>query len=410
MEAPPDWDALIDGFTNAPPGRSDAWRTTGSWALERLREHLGEHWPRRTFERHRALPADIAWSATHVVACANMIELALRLMLLSGCDGFADARRPLLRDAREESYQHVCLQLEVGGLGISAGHDVRFEPPVPESKKNADVEIAVQGGERIVVETQVQLAAERARATDDFSAATFPRIQEAARRHGAVCGGDLGRVLSEDEAAELLEAVEAYARLLAAGGVAPALNLHGARLQLRAQADELERSLGGPQHTGDLWPRMAGLLVKKAKQTVGADNVWVRVSALQGLWLLSTWARADMPTKLRTLSQNVRAALSPYPHVSGVVIGTSCDLARGKFNDETYEELHGGVAIRRAIRPARVRETMVIPTATDRDPVIASQPWRDLYAEESPWLDTALARFDLPSVDEIFSLADRGVA
>lgn len=302
------------------------------------------------------------------------------------------------------------LQLEVGALAISAGQHVRFEPPVPGSKKNADVEITMQGGERIMVETQVQLPNEQTRATDDFAAATPARIKEAARRHGAVCDGSLGQVLTEDETVEVLEAIDAYARLVAAGGVAPPLRRNGAQLQVRAQDDAPRRSLGGPPLTEDIWPMVARLLRKKAEQTLGAENVWLRVSALQGLWLLTRWATADMPTKLQTLSQNVRSALAAHPHVAGVVIGTSCDMAQGKFKDETYEELHGGVAIRRLVRPGRVREMMVIPTATDKDPATASQPWRTLYAKEPEWLEAALAHFELPSVEEIFSLRDRGEA
>jgi hypothetical protein len=70
----------------------------GVWAVERLAARLGSDWPERTWTKHGELPGGMALAIGHPVAYFELIELALWLELLDGCDGFADVCRPLKQE------------------------------------------------------------------------------------------------------------------------------------------------------------------------------------------------------------------------------------------------------------------------------------------------------------------------
>jgi hypothetical protein len=115
----PRWEFFRELFQDAPRGRSDAWRQVGLWAVDHLSERLGDGWPERAWRKNGRLPAGMAWAGSHTVAYAERVELALRLELLSDCEGFARVRDPLKQVPREDQIPHIRLQLEVGALAAA---------------------------------------------------------------------------------------------------------------------------------------------------------------------------------------------------------------------------------------------------------------------------------------------------
>jgi hypothetical protein len=201
-----------------------------------------------------------------------------------------------------------------------------------------------------------------------------------------------------------------HARLVKVGGVTPQLLLHGAQLQVSQRGSSADKGLRGPALTGDLWPRIADRLDQKARQTEGAQNVWLRIVALQGLWLFTQWASLPLADKLATMRQNILSQLSDHPHVDGVVISSASTWPQGTIVPDEYEDELGGFALRCAIPPMMARETLIVPLHMDTETRRHAHVWRDLYASESDWLDHALAKFDLPTVAEIFAPPDEGDA
>jgi hypothetical protein len=403
---PPTWSYFRERFEKAPSGRPPAWRQVGLWAVDRLSERLGEDWPEKTFKKLGRLPAGMALAGSHTVAYAELVELALRLELLCDREGFARIRDALKQDPREEQIPHFRLQLEVGALAASAGHGVRFERPIPNSSKASDITIDLEEGQSLFVEARVLLQDDRAVAINRFTDQAFHEIQAICGEYEVECSGDITEVLDDPKLAELLDAVETHARLVKVGGVTPRLFLHGAKLQVSRRESSDDKSLHGPALTGNLWPRIADRLVQKAQQTKGAQNVWLRICALQGLWLLTHWGALDLPHKLATMRRNILSGLSDHPHVDGVVISSASAWPQGTVTPDEYEDGVGGHALRCSLPPMMARETLIVPLHLTAETTGHARVWRDLYASEPEWLGWALAQFDLPSTAEIFASVD----
>jgi hypothetical protein len=345
----------------------------------------------------------MGYAISHTSAYFELVQLALWLELLSHLQGFADIRRTLRSDAREDVVPHVRLQLEVGALAVAAGHGVRFEPPVPDSARNSDISIELADEERFLVEARVLLPDRRTVTQNELSDRALTALQRLASRLDVDCAGDITRPLQDDELAELLERVSAHARLVHAGAHPPPLHIHGANLQITRRETTTDRSLRGPALTGDLWPRIADRLVKKAIQTRGAENVWLRFTALQGLWLFTHWGQLGLPEKLATMRTNIVHALSGHPHVDGVVLSSALAWPQGTIDPDEHADQSGGYALRVTVPPMMARETLVVPLRAQARPVAHARAWRDVYAAEPEWPDLALEQFGLPLVTDIFA-------
>ena len=400
---PPTWEFFRESFETASTDRSDAWREVGSWAVERLRGRLGADWPERTWRKHGALPSGMALAVGHPIAYYEFVELAVWLELLDDCEGFADVCRPLKQDPRPDVVPHTRLQLEVGALARASGHDVQFERPIPLSPKTSDVTINLSTGATLLVEARVILPDKRTVASNTFADQAFRGIQDICSRYDVNCSGNLGTPLDTDTLAQLLDTVETHARLVRAGGLAPRLLLHGAALQVGRRSDRQDKGLRGPALTGDLWPRIADRLTQKAEQTHGAQRVWLRICALQGLWLFTHWAALPLPEKLASMRHNIAAQLADHPHVDGVVISSAAAWPQGTFEPDEHHDTLGGYALRTAIPPLLARETLVIPLGRTPQNREDARFWRDLYASEPVWLDHALELLALPGVSAIFA-------
>jgi hypothetical protein len=241
---------------------------------------------------------------------------------------------------------------------------------------------------------------------NNFTDTAFRRVQQLCLKYGIDCAGDIEEILEEPQLDELLRSIEDHARLARIGATPPPLRLHGARLQVSRAGANPDRALRGPALRGDLWPRIAERLQKKARQTEGGRNVWLRLSALQGLWLFTSWGTMTLAEKLETMRENLHATLSEHPHVDGVVLSSALAWPQGNVTpDEHYDE-HGGHALRCAVPPILARETLIVALRSNAQPYEHARLWRDIYTREPDWAEHTLDRFGMPSVAEIFTPTD----
>jgi hypothetical protein len=384
-----EWQELMSGASWSP-----AWRQAGTFALTVLEEELGRGWPSLAWEKHdrQDLPPELAWSSAHAIAYAQLLELGLRLRLLEHHHGMAKVTRVLRSDPRPEQLTHIRLQLELAALAIRANADVTLEEIVTGASTPADVVIDLDG-QALAFETFAVLRDKQSQDTQRYTDEVFDRLMAIKLHHGVDISGQFGH-LDRPTTEAMLQTADTYARLVAAGGVAPPI--HGAEF-------ELEISKGGPAHLrgpasgGDLWSRLARRLEQKSEQAETAGANWLRVDVRDGLWQFTPWAQMDLADKAQKLGDAIRARLTHQTHLGGVVLSSGAVFAQGRFANEEIK-VDGVLALRRLLPQLRVRETIIVPLR--RSP--AANLLAALYGEEPGWLDWALADLDLPSTAEIF--------
>lgn len=386
---------LEERFTHGE--RPEAWRRAGLWALAEMRALLGEDWLGDT-AASGWFPAELGAAYSHTREYVRLLELALRLRQFAGARGIGRLRDGLKSDRRVERWLHTSLQLEVAALAASKGAAASFESR-DQSLYPADVRLATDDL-TIAVEAFAVLTSERWRAGVDASDAISDRVRAIEQRHGVTCAVDFaGEELDRDKRARFLDEIELGAVVVAAGQP-----LHVARAgRVNAVVTRSgEQRVIGPPIAENPWRRIAARVTQKREQTrVSKERVWLRVDLLGGIWQFSAWSQAPLGQKLSAFTTQLRHEFSgDIGQVAGVVASSGPLLAQGRFTDETVRALDGSSALRRVIKPARVRETLIVPFGPDSLP--AGHFFRDLYADEPDWLDGALAGHGLGATAAIF--------
>jgi hypothetical protein len=378
-------------------GRTAAWRNAGLWALDVVEDELDPKWAAAVASKlSDGDPRELTLSAFHIVAYVELLELALRLVLLRNVSGFAKARRALARDPRRDQLAHARVQLEVAGLALRTGSGLSLEP-TRQGHRPADVAFEAAGRE-IVVETRAVLTSDAWREQNRQTDLVFERIHAIERRHQVRCEGTLNELPTGQQADELLRALEERARLLAAGLIAPALRIPGITLEIVPASKRPAGELRGPEMVGDSWSRIAPRIVDKAAKAVESGATWLRLDALEGLFQVTGWAAMPLTEKLEALAELARPHLGG---LEGLVISSGALLAQGMFTDEDVVHPDESCALRRQLPGARVRETLIVPASSHHDSQRAT--WHDLYAKEPTWLEWALVRCGQRSPAEIFA-------
>jgi len=380
-----------------PNGRSDAWREVGRWALTVLEKRLGADWRGEVRRKSWTGGAtELALGEGHVVAYAQVLEWALRLELLDGCDGYAKARKAMANDPRPEQLAHSRVQLEVAALALKSGAKPALEPPSAHGRP-ADVAFDV-GGRRLVVETRVILTSDDWRARELETDQIFEAIHRIEARHGVRCEGQLTEFPDGDQVDELLSALETSARLIAAGLEPPPLMQRGASITVVPRTRPDPQALSGPKIRTNSWARIAPRIVEKAEAAVASGASWLRLDAHDGIWQFTEWSTTPLTEKVRVLADAVQPVLAG---LEGAVISCGALLAQGTFADEQVTAGHGLIGIRRNLPFVRVRETLIIPT--DNSGGSPAETWSHLYADEPAWLEWALDQAGLPSLEAILA-------
>jgi hypothetical protein len=392
----PSWD-LYRRMADSPlvtPAR----RHATLWALDQLERSMGHDWLQRYWRAAGHVPEEVNLGGPHVAALGGLLELGLRLRLLAGSPGLGGVQKEMRSDLRDDRRRHAALQLEVGGLAMRAGAAVALETRASRDLPPSDV--LMQWDEvGLRVETFAIILDKSSREGRAYWDRITQAIMWINAKFDVNVTGDLGGPLDDDDAAELLQLIEAAAQAVSETGQGRPVVFSQADLQVlpsRATAGELR----GGVETSRGWPRVQARLRQKAAQSARAGGGWLRADLMDGTWQFTPWARASLHQKVGELSKMVKQALAQVDGVSGIVMSSGACVAQGQFlglSTRTVDRSYGFV---RPLPGHRVRETMIIPvTAAGRS---ESDMWADLYNAEDSWPNWALGQEGLPSCLQIF--------
>jgi hypothetical protein len=335
-------------------------------------------------------------AAGHAVAYAEILELALRLRLLSNVNGHAKLWRTLRKDPRPERLLHCGLQLEVAGLALRSGTVPELEPP-PLQDRPADVALTIED-RRVLIETRELLPSAEWHRQNDWTDRTFEQIRQIEFSHAVRCEGEISAVLDEKETARLLSSIETQARLLAARIQPPPIRIAGVAVNVVPQSQQPADGLKGPQMGGNSWARLEAGIRDKVQVAIESGAAWLRLDDRDGLWQFTGWSTKSLAAKLLMLDGPVRPLLGK---LDGIVLSCGALLAQGAFEDEDVQLTPDLVALRRCLPLMRVRETLIL--VNNADAITATAAWKAYYASEPSWLDWALDQVGLPSTAAILA-------
>lgn len=392
----PSWDMyrrMADSLRVSP-----ARRQATLWALEELEHHMGRDWPERYWEAAGHVPAEVNLGGAHVAALGNLLELALRLHLLTGTPGIAGVQKEMKADLRDDRRRHAALQLEVAGLAVRSGARVALETRASRDVPPSDV--LMQWAEAALrVETFAVIHDQHTQEGREFWDRMTHAIMWLSAQFKVNVAGDLGGRLDGEDAAALLGLLEAAARVVAETGREVPVVFRQANLQVLPSGATSWELRGGVE-TSRGWPRVEARLLQKAAQSARAGGGWLRADLMDGTWQFTPWARASLDEKTAGISKQIRPALARVDGVVGIVISSGACFAQGQFpglSTRTADRCYGFV---RPLPGHRVRETIIIPlTAAARS---EADIWAELYNTESTWLDWALSQTGLPDCEQIF--------
>ena len=393
----PTWDALIAAVRSGTG--TDARHDVGEWAMQRVRETLGEDWPQRWHARLGCLPAFIRDPATDALAYAELIETGLRLDRLAGTLRLTRLTRQWSRQLELIQLRHGRLQLEVAALARSRGAAAEFETEFPEVSRPADV-VITEGHWPLIAECFCIYNDVPTRDALAYDRDLGIRLQMIAL--DLKLAGHWDVRLPAAETAGLLAEVERVAAQVSADGHERTVTRPGIELRLGSWAppETPEATLEGPTTRAQGWPRARGIIGGKAQDWKGASvPVWLRFDLLDGTWLFSDWAQRSLPEKTEWMAALAAEAIGDAG-TAGVVV--SCGpLIDTSGAAEDYTGTGGIAGLRRRLGALQVRETIVVPLS----PAGArhGRLWRDLYDAEPQWLADALRAASLPGIDAIES-------
>lgn len=392
----PSWD-LYRRMADSPlltPARQHAT----FWALEQLEHRMGQDWLERYWQAAGHVPAEVNLGGAHVGALGSLLELALRLQILTGTPGLGGVEREMRNDLRDDRRRHATLQLEVGGLAKRSGCTVALEQRTSRTAPPSDV--LMQSDEGVLrVETFAMILDQSSREGRAYWDRMTHAIMWINAKFRVNVSGDLGGRLDEDDAAELLRLIEAAAQAVSETGQEAPVVFRQADLRVQPPRTTPTELRGGVE-TSPGWPRVEARLLQKAAQSARAGGGWLRADLMDGTWQFTEWARASLHDKAGLISKLIKPALARVDGVAGIVISSGACVAQGwspGLSTRTADRCYGFV---RPLPGHRVRETMIIPVTTAGKS--EADTWADLYNTEDTWLDWALSQAGLPPCQQIF--------
>jgi hypothetical protein len=392
----PSWD-LYRQMAGSPLVNS-ARRVATLWALEQLEQRMGSDWLERYWDMARHVPEEVNLGGAHVGALGNLLELTLRLHLLTGTPGLGGVQKEMRNDLRDDRRRHAALQLEVAGLAMRSGFSIALEHRTNRQAPPSDV--FLQGDEAALrVETFAIIPDQHSREGRMYWDRVMGAIRRISFRFDVGIAGDVGERLNRDDSTELLSLIEDAAQLVSETGRETPVLFGEAKLRVLPSGSAPYQLRGGVE-TSQGWPRVEMRLMQKAAQAARAGGGWLRADLLDGTWQFTPWARAGLREKIDQMSELLVPPLSGIDGLSGIVLSSGSCVAQGAYpglSTRTADRCYGLV---RPLPGARVRETMIVPV-TDQGRVEADI-WAELYNTEGSWLDWAFGQTGLPTCQEIF--------
>jgi hypothetical protein len=393
-EAEPAWELLTKELSRSNR-LTEAGLETARWAMGRIAAFLGEAWLRRSFRDGSPMMSWV-WTTLNDAPHTHLrrIELAARFALLQDSPGWRDLRK--LARERTAAWGPLLLQLEVGGIALRHGRGVEFEPRMATGRR---ADLLLRGPTRMLVEATSMGMPNDMREVSRFSDRALWGLQMIGVRHEVAVRGSVAAVVPDRELDSWLAEVNAAAAGISGTGRRTRIASPGAgEVELIAgPIGEGERvALSGPPVTGDEWTRLASRIEDKAKQGAGDGPLWIRIDEGLSLWGLTEQASRPRPKMHAALAANVRQAIVPFPHVSGVVVSGPLGFGVPGGSVGTWELLDGdAVSLIVGVRQNLHREAVLV-AAEHKTSSEQLAEWLRWYQTEATWLDWALQSLGRP--------------
>lgn len=361
------------------------------WGRSILRQFLGEAWPETQWRTSRWLPSELIDAGIHIAAGPRLLQLAANLTRFADAAGFDDAAARVRAGGISRSdWHHLLLQFEIARAGLSFGATARFEPAIEGTGRKTDVLLACPDAPILSVEAVSLWPATASTANEAWDRDLHWKLDAIARAEGVAMECEVIDHPADGHRDTWLVVVSSLAATAARSGIATVSEPGWCRLEItpvNESGTDGVTSFTGMPNIRDGWARARKVLRHKARQTDGADNVWIRIDMLDGLFAFSGWAHESPHERLNWMRDLLLDTLRTDAHVQGVIVssGTSFTPAT-PGSAELIEDVSddGAALIRREIAPHLARETLIVPL---HGPGRAgARLFQAAYASEPTWL------------------------
>jgi hypothetical protein len=397
-DVPPTWDT-IDRLT------SEVADPRVGWGRRVLQRFLGDSWPTTQWSVSRWLPSELIDAGVHISAGPRLLQLAANLISFAHSAGFEDAAsRVRAGGITRSDWHHLVLQLEIARAGLTFDATVRFEPAIDGTARKADVELRGPDTTTLCVEAVALWPASASTANEAWDRDLRWRLDEIARVERVAMECEVSDHPGDDPRDEWLDKVRALAATVARSGITTVSEPGWCRLEVTAANDSGRDGVvafSGMPNIRDGWARARKVLRDKARQTRGADNVWIRMDMLDGLFAFSGWAQESPQKRLSWMRQLLLDTLRIDAHVHGVILSSGASFTWATAGSAELGEdvsAEGAALIRREISPHLARETLIVPLNAHGNEV--ARLWASAYASEPTWLNHDLQDVTKPSGTE----------
>jgi hypothetical protein len=335
---------------------------------------------------------------------ANLIRLAAHIQLFSRNrphNRIGRVLKTLRQNPEPMNWVSALLQLEVAGLGLRAGWDMLFEPPLGNGGY-ADIRLT-NGPTQLLVETTLMRMSEAERKALVSSHRLSWQLLHLEWQYGVHISGSLSSASLENakDRAPWLQDIEEAAHVTAQDGRSRQVPGPGEALvtvfrPTEATPGERWEVVGAPVEAR-LLERLIAVLRDKNRQAEGsATPVWVRLDESAGLWQCTRFQGMTLAQTLDFFAGVLQEPFASGPHLAGVILSPGVLWVGNAPPDSFVErvEQNGSIALRCPIPAHRAREILIVPQAgvssTD------TKVFADWYAHENMWLDWALKQLQYP--------------
>ena len=360
--------------------------------LQGLRELLGPSWPRRQHAAFRGLPDELLLFANHSAALPQFLNLGTRLQAAASEPTFKPVLTDLRRGLAPDKWRHLLLQLEVARAGRAIGMRARFEPPIPNTVRYADVLLDGGPGEALLVETTSLFRSDIDIAHQTYESNLGWSLMEIEQRRGVYITTRLTDHLNDDDTNAWLRAVDSAAQDVRHTDTPQSIRRAAGEMIVDTRPPTTgTTTFSGAVQRGDGWRRLARTLDGKVRQMSGTTAAWIRVDVLDGFFQFTDWGRKAWPERVNQLALALNDALGEARHIAGVVVSSGLATSLGAV-DSAIEDITvttaRGTGLRRLVAQQLVRETVIIPLQPAASQQLAV--WTDSYNDEPFWLDEDL--------------------
>lgn len=342
-----------------PSSLSDEGLAATSWALDLLEEAFGRSWPVRQFRQQGWVPGFLLGYASHRSELPRLLDVACRIDRFRHSPTLWPVLSQVKNSVTDSGWRHLMLQVEVARLAETFGASARFEPLIEGSDRSGDVEIAWDG-QRVTVETTSLSRADTDRAHQRFESELHRSLQNVAWARSVAMEVSLSAHPAGDLDSSWIESIDSAAATVARTGARLTVARGWARILITPATHDGELAPGfttftGALHQRDSWQRVRGVLRDKARQSIGAPDVWIRMDALDGLFALTNWARLNISDRVGVIADAIASALEDADHVHGVILSSGANVNLDSPSEPLLHQradAESATMLRRLIAPA----------------------------------------------------------